>query len=94
MFYSGYFRTFSDETRKKISDSKKGVKRDSSKWNRKFIPKKVYEFSSDKKFIKEWKSSNEAAKFYNVTSPYMWKVCSKQKLFEKLNKIFSFKKIL
>lgn len=93
-YYNSNFKTYSEETRKKISDSKKGVKRDSSKWNRKKLPKKVYEFTPERVFIKEWKSTKEACDFYKVTLAYMWTVCSSSRLFEKLNKIFSFNKII
>lgn len=92
--YNSTRRTFSEETRKKISNSKKGVKRDSSKWNKRYLPKKVYEFSPDGLPIKEWSSTKEVSDFYSVGLAYVWQVCSKGKLFKKLNKIFSFNKTL
>lgn len=65
-YYNSNLKTYSDETRKKISDSKIGIKRDSSTWNKKYIPNKVYEYNKLGKFIKEWNSIKEVSTYYNI----------------------------
>jgi group I intron endonuclease len=64
--YNRTKRVFSDDTRKKISNSKKGVKRDSSKWNKNYIAKKCYEYNENGLFVKEWFSMKEFGLFYNL----------------------------
>jgi group I intron endonuclease len=89
-FYNTHLKTYSEETRKKISDSKRGVKRDVSKWNRKYVPKKVYEYSSSNKFVKEWKSVKDFAEFYKLAKSHVWNCANKNKQLEKLRVILSF----
>jgi len=63
--YNKTLRKFSYETRKKISDSKLGVKRDSSMW-KKQICQKCYEYDETGFFIKEWESIKVASDYYNI----------------------------
>ncbi len=65
-YYNSNIKTYSEETRDKISKSKLGVKRDSSKWDRKYIHNKVYEYNKFSIFVKEWDSINDVSEFYKI----------------------------
>lgn len=65
-YYNSNLKTYSEETRLKISESKKGIKRDTSNWNWKYVPLKVYEYNKDGEFIKEWNSVKEISKHYYI----------------------------
>lgn len=65
-YYNTNFKVYTKETRNKISLSKKGLKRDSSLWDKKHIPKKVYQYNEFGMYVKEWRSTKEIANFYNL----------------------------
>lgn len=65
-YYNSNFKTYSEETRRKISESKLGVKRDSSTWDRKYIHNKVYEYNKLGVFVKEWDSLMKVSEYYKV----------------------------
>lgn len=58
---------FTDEHRKHISESKKGIKH--------HLAKKVYQYSKDGKFIKEWQYMNEASKTLNICKTSISSCC-------------------
>lgn len=64
--YNKTKRVFTEETRKKISDSKKGVKRDSSLWNKTYVAKKCYEYNENGILVREWLSTKEFGLFYGL----------------------------
>ena len=75
-YYNSNLKTYSDETRKKISDSKIGIKRDSSTWNKKYNvepykkvnSKKIEQYTKEGIFIREWDSLNDAKDYFNLKS--------------------------
>ncbi len=64
--YNKTKKTYSKETRKKISESKLGVKRDSSLWIKNYVAKKCYEYNENGFFVKEWSSMKEFGLFYKL----------------------------
>lgn len=64
--YNKTKKIYSKETRKKISESKLGVKRDSSLWNKNYVAKKCYEYNESGLFVKEWSSMKDFGLFYKL----------------------------
>jgi group I intron endonuclease len=91
-YYNIHNRKFSKETKKKISESKKGIKRDSAKWKNKKPAKKCYEYNENGIFVKEWLSIKDASVFYNLKLSTLWNSIQKNKYIKKYKIKFTLNK--